>query len=164
MLNALIIGNLGADAETKIINDYQFVSFRVAHTRKYTNPTTGEQVERTLWVSCTMRGDGGRLLPYLKRGTKVYIHADELEPTLYVSSKDGQQHAGLNCRVRQIELCGSNQQSTDYNPDAIKRYLSLAPDNVLQMIGVSRPTISTPAQAQQAAAAAQQGQQNNLPF
>lgn len=101
MIKLSVIGNLGADAEVREHNGRKFVSFRVAHTEKY------NEQEHTMWVSCVMNGDGGNLLPYLTRGTKVYVHGD-FSVRLY--RYNGEVNAGLNLNVREIELCGSRQQ------------------------------------------------------
>lgn len=112
MLKLEVIGNLGANAELKEVNGEKFVSFRVAHSTRLTDKATGEVKESTTWVSCTLNGDGGRLFPYLAKGQKVYLRGI---PTLklFTSSKDGKQHAGLNLRVSELELCGGTQQRED---------------------------------------------------
>lgn len=105
MLKLAIIGNLGSDAEVRTYNGASYVTFRVAHTEKWTDRNSGEVHERTEWVSATLDGNGGGLTPYLKRGAKVFIWGD-CSTRVFTSSKDGKTYAGLNVRVRQIELCG----------------------------------------------------------
>ena len=105
MLKAEIIGNLGADAVKNQGNDGTYISFRVAHSTTYTNRNSGEVTKNTTWVSCTMNGDGGNLLPYLKSGEKVYVRGN-LSSRIFVGH-DGQRHAGLNISVTEIELVGS---------------------------------------------------------
>ena len=105
MLKVLLIGNLGADAEKKVTNGRPFVSFRVAHTERHTDRQTGEVTERTEWVSCSLDGDGGRLLPYLRRGQKVFVAGDCRLKT-YRSTRDGLTYAGIDLFVRTLELCG----------------------------------------------------------
>ena len=103
MLKLVIIGNLGADAELRNANGAQFLSFRVAHSARWTARNTGEVHDNTTWVSCTLNGDGGNLRPYLKQGTKVFVYGD-VSTRIFVSPKDGKQYAGIHCRVRQLEL------------------------------------------------------------
>lgn len=105
MLKGHIIGNLGADAERRVANGREFVSFRVAHSEKRTNRQTGEVTERTEWISCILDGSAGNLFQYLTRGTKLYVEGD-LSARVYTSSRDGKTYAGFECRVRHIELCG----------------------------------------------------------
>lgn len=67
MIKVEIIGNLGADATLQEKNGNRFVAFRVANTDKWVDKSTGQVIESTQWISCTLNGDGGALLPYLKR-------------------------------------------------------------------------------------------------
>lgn len=115
MIKVEIIGNLGATAELKSVNGDKFISFRVAHSTKRTVKETGEILEDTIWVSCTLNGDGGKLLPYLLKGQKVYIRGS-LTTKIYTSPKDHQPHVGLNCRVQEVELCGGNAQPKSEQP------------------------------------------------
>lgn len=110
MLKAEIIGNLGADAVKNQGNDGTYISFRVAHSTTYTNRNSGEVTKNTTWVSCTMNGDGGNLLQYLKSGEKVYVRGN-LSSRIFVGH-DGQKHAGLNISVTEIELVGSKAKFT----------------------------------------------------
>lgn len=110
MLKAEIIGNLGADAVKNQGNDGTYISFRVAHSTTYTNRNSGEVTKITTWVSCTMNGDGGNLLQFLKSGEKVYVRGN-LSSRIFVGH-DGQRHAGLNISVTEIELVGSKAKFT----------------------------------------------------
>lgn len=106
MIKLTIIGNLGADAELKNQDGRSYVSFRVAHSERR-QQADGTTKETTLWVSCTINGDGGNLLGYLKKGTKVFVQGDA-DVRLYNSSKDHCLKAGLNCYVRDLELISTN--------------------------------------------------------
>ena len=110
MLKIEVIGNLGANAETKAQNGEIFVTLRVAATNKYTNKETGEIINNTTWVSCIWRGDHSRVTPFLTVGTKVFIRGDAVLK-MYVGH-DGQKHAGLNVRIQELELCGSKLDET----------------------------------------------------
>lgn len=105
MLRIEVIGNLGAQAETKTQNGEVFVTMRVAATNKYVNKQTGEIREDTTWVSCIWRGDHSRVTPFLAKGTKVFVRGDAVLK-MFVGH-DGQKHAGLNVRIQELELCGS---------------------------------------------------------
>ena len=72
MKQLTIIGNLGADAELKVLNGRECVTFRVADTENYTN-AQGQKVEQTTWYDCVLNNNGGQLLRYLSRGTKVMV-------------------------------------------------------------------------------------------
>lgn len=120
MLKLCVIGNLGADAELKNFNGRDCVSFRVAHTHKFTK-ADGTLVETTTWVSCLLNGRAEKLLPYLRKGQKVYVDGDA-ELRVYSSAKTHQMEAGISISVRNVELCGSNaqssQQAAEQQPDS----------------------------------------------
>lgn len=103
MLHFSLIGNLGADAEVKNFNSGEYVSFRVAH-----NYRDGEK-ERTLWVSCLMRGNGGKLLDYLKKGAAVYV-SGRGEAKTFSSHITKQFEVGLNVQVDIIQLISQQRK------------------------------------------------------
>lgn len=117
MLQFSILGNLGADAEKKEYNGRPFVSFRVAHSEKRQDGT-----EATTWVSCVMNGDGGNVLPYLKRGQKVFVQGRGRVKT-FSSPKTHQIEAGLDVSVDRVELCGQNLTA-----EAVKAWLDAHPE------------------------------------
>ena len=119
MLKLQIIGNLGADAERKTTNGRDFVTFRVAHTFK-----AGDGREETTWVSCAMNGDGGKVLQYLKKGTKVFVSG---RPRLrvYSSPKTHQMEAGIDLSVESVELCDSRAQ---LSAESVRVWLLNHPD------------------------------------
>lgn len=141
MLKLSLIGNIGADAELKQVNGETFCSMRVAHTSKYTDRQSGEQIENTQWVSVTINRDVTNLIPFLKKGTKVWVWGDA--STRLFTGHDGRQHAGLNLRAQSVELCGGNRWpeptelvqrlavDAEYNEaynNALSEYLKLHPE------------------------------------
>ena len=115
MIKMEIIGNLGADAQLQLNNGNKFVSFRIASTDTWTDKRTGEIFKATQWISCSLNGDGGNLLPYLRKGSAVFVRG-KAHIVTYSSPKTHQIEAGVNLFVREIELCGGskeeNQQQT----------------------------------------------------
>lgn len=110
MFKAIIIGNLGADAEVHNENGTPFVSFKVAHNERYKD-SEGNQVERSVWVSCVLNGTAEGLRPYLVKGATVAVLGD-LRLKTYHSAKMRQLVAGADMFVRSIDLVGAR-------PDAI---------------------------------------------
>lgn len=104
-----IIGNLGADAQLQVNNGSKFVSFRIANTDTWTDKRTGEIIKTTQWISCSLNGDGGNLLQYLKKGTKIFVRGNA-QVVIYSSPKTHQMEAGVNLFVREIELCGGSRE------------------------------------------------------
>ena len=107
MFKAEIIGNLGRDAELKRGNDGNYVVFNVCHSTKYRD-REGNEVTNQLWASCTRNGDGGRLMPYLKKGQKVYVRGNVSSRTY--RGHDGNWHSGINIAVDEIELVGASPE------------------------------------------------------
>lgn len=103
MLQHLIIGYLGADAEYKNENGKEFVVFRIANTDKWTDDN-GLKHEQTTWVDCIMSGKP-KVLEFLKKGQQVYASGSG-SLRVYSSAKDKCMKAGLTINVRQIELLG----------------------------------------------------------
>lgn len=109
MIKMEIIGNLGADAQLQVNNGNKFVSFRIANTDTWTDKRTGEIIKTTQWISCSLNGDGGNLLQYLKKGTKIFVRGNA-QIVIYSSPKTHQMEAGVNLFVREIELCGGSRE------------------------------------------------------
>ena len=101
-----VIGNLGADAEVKTENGKKFVSIRIADTRVRTKGD-GTKVEETTWISATINGDGGNLLPYLVKGAKVSAIGEIVVHT-YHSEKQRALVAGIKLFIRDISLISTN--------------------------------------------------------
>ena len=100
-----VIGNLGADAETRVSNGATYVTFRVAHTVKNVDMQSGEIIREAVWVSCSKAGECANLMPFLRKGTKVFVRGNA-QLKVYIGH-DGKQHAGINLFVHELELCGS---------------------------------------------------------
>lgn len=105
MLQFTVIGNIGGNAELREENGNKFVTFKVAHNERYTR-ADGTSVDTTVWVSCVLNGDGGGLLQYLTKGQLVFVCGDGNVRT-YHSKTAGRLVAGIDIRVRQIQLLGN---------------------------------------------------------
>ena len=70
------IGRLGADPEIKsFANGGRIANLRIAVGEKWKDKATGEQKERTEWISVTLQSDGlvGVAERYLKKGARVFV-------------------------------------------------------------------------------------------
>ena len=103
MLKLEIIGNIGSDAEVKEFGGKKYVSFSVACT-EYSKDQKGNKTEYTTWVSILWYGDGGGLIPYLKKGAKVFIRGN-LKAKAY-TDKHGSAQASININASEVQLCG----------------------------------------------------------
>lgn len=112
MNKTVIIGNLGQDAQVRQTqNGKSFLSFSVAVSEKI-----GDQ-QQTTWFSCSGWGDrfvNGRLVEFLKSGTKVYIEG-KYAPSLF-NRQDGSVDISHNLMVNQIELLSAAPQASVAQP------------------------------------------------
>lgn len=104
MLVALFIGNLAADAVLQKGNSENFLSFRAASSRKYTDPKTGQPVEFTQWVTVNINRNYENIAQYLKKGTKVFVEG-QFATRIY-QDRSGMTQVGLTINASRIELCG----------------------------------------------------------
>lgn len=108
-----VIGNLAADAVVQNYNGGTFISFRVAHSEKFTKD--GVSQEKTFWYSCTFGNAESKILPFLKKGQKVYVRGYP-SYNLYDSQVHRCKMIDVSINVREIELCGANKETTAETP------------------------------------------------
>lgn len=119
-----VIGNLGADAELKTENGSKFVSLSIADTRRVKRQD-GTYDEKTLWISATINGDGGNLLPYLVKGAKVSA-IGEMDVRTYHSEKQRALVAGVKLFIRDISLISTNVDDVPrdlYDEDGVAHHV-----------------------------------------
>lgn len=100
------IGNLAADVEIKEAQGSKFATFRVAHSYKYKNQD-GNEIEGTDWLDCTLNNVESKVLPYLKRGVKVFVRGNG-SLRVYSSKAQRRMMAGCQIQVQEVELCGGS--------------------------------------------------------
>lgn len=108
MLKAEIIGTIGADAEIKDFSGKKYVYLSVA-CNDYAKDQQGNRTDTTTWVSVLWYGEGGGLLPYLKKGAKVFIRGN-LKAKAY-TDKQGAAKASININAFEVQLCGFKSDS-----------------------------------------------------
>jgi single-strand DNA-binding protein len=124
MIKLQVIGNLGKDAITNQVNGKSVINFTVAHTEKYRD-SSGMQKEKTIWVDCAYWTDRVNIVPYLKKGTQVYV---EGQPDIRTyQTQDGRQNAVITLRIHSVQLLGSRSQ--DNSQPSTNSYSSAAPSN-----------------------------------
>lgn len=102
----LISGNLGGDAELRsTANGTCVLSFSVAVNDRQKDKATGEWVDYTNWISCTMFGQRAQSLSnYLSKGTKVAIEG-KLRWSQW--ERDGQKRSKIEVIVDDLEFMSS---------------------------------------------------------
>jgi single-strand DNA-binding protein len=108
---AILIGNLGADAELRVsAGGENVLRFSVATSEKFKNKA-GEQQESTQWHRCVMFGErAGKIAQYLTKGTKVAV-----EGAIQYGSyeKDGQKVYTTDIKAFNVEFLGGGSKQSD---------------------------------------------------
>lgn len=120
MLQVIVAGNLGADAEVRGEQGHEFTTFRVAHTDRWTGQD-GVSHENTTWVDCTLNGRPN-VVPFLRKGTPVVV-IGTASLRVYSSPRDRCMKAGMQVSVRSVELMGGVRDAMPsrlYDSDGIQ--------------------------------------------
>jgi len=124
------IGHLGQDAIVREVNGKKVINFSLAHTEKYRD-SSGIEKQSTTWIECNWWTDKTTIVPYLKKGTQIYV---EGIPGIRQWDKDGKVNSNMVCRIISIQLLGnkSENQSTQNNNtgnSTVNTGAYVAPDN-----------------------------------
>lgn len=122
---AVIIGNIGKDAEVRYTPAGIAVSnFSIATTENWTSKD-GEKHEQTEWHKVTVWGKSAeKLQPYLTRGKQIYVEG-RLQTRQW--EKDGQKHYTTEVKADRIVLLGGRGERSE-DRDAEARYAEPAAD------------------------------------
>ena len=104
MIKLQVIGNLGKDCITNMVNGKNVINFSLAHHEKFKD-AQGNQKEKTTWVDCAYWTDRTAIAPYLKKGTQVYV--DGIPEVKTYPKNDGSTGFSLSVRVTTVQLLGS---------------------------------------------------------
>ena len=115
MIKLQVIGNLGGDATTNIVNSKQVINFSVCHTEKWKD-ATGQQKEKSFWVSCSWWNDSQNVIPYLKKGQQIF--AEGIPDVRNYTDARGQSVAQQTMRVISLNLLGSPKQQSSGQPSS----------------------------------------------
>jgi single-strand DNA-binding protein len=121
MIKMQVIGHLGRDCTTNLVNGRSVMNFTIAHTEKFKD-AQGNPKDKTIWVDCAYWTDRTGIAPYLKKGTQVFV---EGQPDIRTyTTKEGQQGATLSLRVLQVQLLGSrgDNNNSGYTPSQAASY------------------------------------------
>lgn len=105
----IIIGNLGADPETRQFgNGGSVTNITVATSEQWTDKQTGQKREATEWHKVTLFNRLGEIAAqYLRKGSKVYIEGSLR--TRKWQDKNGQDRYTTEIRADQMQMLDSNQ-------------------------------------------------------
>ena len=119
----ILIGNLGADPETRAMPSGMTVAnIRVATSENWKDKQSGENKERTEWHNVAMFGRLGEIAgEYLKKGSKVYIEGSLR--TRKWQDKQGQDRYTTEIIANEMQMLdsrgggGRGRQPTSTPPD-----------------------------------------------
>lgn len=103
MLQAIVVGNVGADAKYQSKDGRDFTTFRVAHNETWTDAAGGKH-DTTVWVDCIMNGHP-KVAEFIKAGTQVIVIGNE-NLRVYSSERDRCMKAGATINVVSVQLLG----------------------------------------------------------
>jgi single-strand DNA-binding protein len=105
---AILVGNLGRDAEVRFTPSGQSVaSFSIATTENWTSKD-GEKKEQTEWHKIVLWGKSAETLqPYLTKGKQIYVEG-RLQTRMW--EKDGQKHYTTEVKADRIVLLGGGSR------------------------------------------------------
>ncbi|MEY2769829.1 MAG: Single-stranded DNA-binding protein [Pseudomonadota bacterium] len=105
----IIVGNLGADPETRYMPSGDAVTnIRVATTDRYKDKQSGEMKEATEWHRIAFFGKLAEIAgQYLRKGSQVYVEGS-LRTRKY-TNKDGIEQYATEIRADSMQMLGSRQ-------------------------------------------------------
>lgn len=112
MIKLNCIGHLGQDAIINDVNGKRVVNFSLAHTEKFKDQS-GNEIHKTIWISCAYWNERSQVAQYLKKGTQVYIEGQP-DIKLY-KTNSGETKSNITCRVSQIQLLGGGNKEGGSN-------------------------------------------------
>jgi single-strand DNA-binding protein len=112
----IIIGNLGADPETKYLPSGDAVTnIRVATTETWKDKTSGEKKEATEWHRIAFFGRLAEIAgEYLKKGSQVYVEGSLR--TRKWQDKDGQDRYSTEIRADEMKMLGRREGGGEARP------------------------------------------------
>ena len=107
----IIVGNLGADPETRFLPSGEAVcNIRVATTDRWKDKTSGEMKEATEWHRVAFFGRLAEIAgEYLKKGSQVYVEGSLR--TRKWQDKDGQDRYSTEIRGDVMKMLGKREGS-----------------------------------------------------
>jgi single-strand DNA-binding protein len=105
----IVVGNLGADPETRFLPSGEAVTnIRVATTDKWKDKASGEMKEATEWHRISFFGRLAEVAgEYLKKGSQVYVEGSLR--TRKWQDKDGQDRYSTEIRADTMQMLGRRE-------------------------------------------------------
>lgn len=114
MNKLILVGNVGADAELRVLaGDNAVLNFSLATTETWTKD--GVKQEKTEWHRCSLFGPRAKgLAPHILKGTKLAVEGS-IEYRSY--EKDGVKQYATNVKVKEVEFAGGPKNGATRSND-----------------------------------------------
>lgn len=154
---AIIVGNLGADPETRYTPGGDAVTnIRVATTDRWKDKASGEQKEQTEWHRISFWGRLAEVAgEYLKKGSQVYIEGQIR--TRKWQDKDGQDRYSTEIRGDVLQMLGRAPAGGESRPQN-------EPDKMHDKHGAQPPAGGEAKAAQKKPAGKFDDMEDDIPF
>ena len=115
----IIVGNLGADPETRYLPSGEAVAnIRVATSDRWKDKTSGEMKEATEWHRIAFFGRLAEIAgEYLKKGSQVYVEGSLR--TRKWQDKDGQDRYTTEIRGDVMKMLGKREGAGEARPEPV---------------------------------------------
>ena len=119
----ILIGNLGADPETRhSAGGSQVTNIRIATSESWKDKNSGETQEKTEWHRITFFGRLAEIASeYLRKGSMVYIEG-RIETSKY--DKDGETRYSTSIIAKEMQMLGGKSSGA---PESAQAAASTAP-------------------------------------
>jgi single-strand DNA-binding protein len=116
MLVVNLVGNLGKDAESKVLdNGKTVISFSVCVNEKV--KTGSEYVEQSTWLKVSFFTNSNTVLTHLKKGVKVFV-CGKLSIEIYQSKNTGKEMFTINVIASNLQILEfKNESQNTVNDD-----------------------------------------------
>lgn len=115
MTKTIVIGHIGADAQVNTVNGKNVINLNVAHSEQWKD-AQGNQQSKTTWFQVSRWTDKTGVVPYLKKGTLVYVEG-KVDVKEY-TKKDGTSGASLALTATEIQLLGGSKNEGESTSNA----------------------------------------------
>jgi single-strand DNA-binding protein len=128
MNKVFLLGNLGSDAELKVMSSGATVlKFSLATSEKWVNKN-GEKQEKTQWHKAELWGErGAKLAQYLSKGTKVVVEGS-IDYQTY--EKDNEKKYFTSIKVSNLEFAGGKRSESTLNAATAPNDLDELPETL----------------------------------
>ena len=140
----ILVGNLGADPETRFMpNGDAIANVRLATTESWKDKATGEKKELTEWHRVVFRAKLAEIVgQYLKKGSAVYIEGRIR--TRKWQDKEGQERYTTEIEAREMQMLGGRQNTSSSSEGEAEYGGSMPSSNAPSNQRVSAPAKKAP--------------------